>query len=166
MANNGPLKDIECFKPQLTRKSELGEALRVLEEGLAYDEECTITADDMELELEMDKIIERDHHLVEMNQKLREKLTQRIEVIKSVLDRDYDELMEDIKNKTQKKMIGDYMHILEEDQPDIVMIQKDENEDGIGFISLTMSTEGEPIPRAMPDWMLTATLTRDNRLIR
>ena len=52
----------------------------------------------------MDKIIERDHHLVEMNQKLREKLTQRIEVIKSVLDRDYDELMEDIKNKTKQML--------------------------------------------------------------
>ena len=166
MANNGPLKDIECFKPQMTQQSELGEALRVLEEGLAYDEECTITADDMDMELEVDKIIERDQHLVEMNQKLREKLTQRIETIKSVLDKDYDELIEDVKNKSQKKMIGDYLRVMEEDQPEIVLIQKDENDQGIGFISLTMGTDGEPIPRAMPDWMLTATLTRDNRLIR
>ena len=128
MANNGPLKDIECFKPQITQQSELGEALRVLEEGLAYDEECTITADDMDMELEVSKIIERDQHLVKMNQKLREKLTHRIETIKSVLDKDYDELMEDVKNKSQKKMIGDYLRIMEEDQPEIVLIQKDEND--------------------------------------
>ena len=102
MANNGPLKDLECFKPHLTRQSELGELLRVLEEGLQYDEECTITAKDMEMELETDKIVERDIHLCEMNQKLRDKLTNRIETIRGVLDKDYEELMEDIKNKTKK----------------------------------------------------------------
>ena len=166
MANNGPLKDLECFIPPIDRKSEFNDALRVLEEKLAYDEESTVTERDMDLELEMEGIIERDVHLCEMNRTLRDRLSNRIHTIKNVADKDYEELMEDFRNKSQKKMIGDYMRLTEEESPDIVLIQKDENEGGIGFISLTLDHEGTPIPRAMPEWMLTATLTRDNRLVR
>ena len=74
MSNNGPLKDKENFQPGMSRKSELGETLRVLKESMEYDEENTVTQADMELELDTDKIIERDVHVVEMNGKLREKL--------------------------------------------------------------------------------------------
>ena len=55
---------------------------------------------------------------------------------------------------------------MEEESPGMVFIQRDKNEGGIGFIALTLDSEGSPIPRAMPTWMLTATLTRDQRLIR
>lgn len=170
MSNKGPLKDRECFIPPITRESELRETLRVLEENLAYDEEHTITPEDLEVEfdteIEVDKIVERDVHVCEMNRKLREKLTHRIGTIQNVLDKDYDELMEEFKGKSKKKFIGDFIRLMEEESPEMVFIQRDENEGGIGFIALTLDSEGSPIPRAMPTWMLTATLTRDQRLIR
>ena len=56
--------------------------------------------------------------------------------------------------------------MMEEEAHEVVLIQKCQNEDGIGFIALTVDKDGEPIPRAMPEWMLNATLSRDNRLIR
>ena len=166
MSNNGPLKDQENFKPGMSRKSELGEALRVLKESLEYDEEQTVTPSDMDMELDYDKIVERDVHVVEMNAQLREKLSNRINTIESVVDKDFQELMEKLQFNSKKKMVGDYTRLMEEENHEVVMIQKLENEDGIGFISLTLDDNGEPIPRAMPEWMLNATLTRDNRLIR
>ena len=63
-------------------------------------------------------------------------------------------------------MIGEYTKLMEEEKHEVVLIQELENEDGIGFISLTVNDDGEPIPRAMPDWMLNATLIRDKRLVR
>ena len=166
MSNSGPLKDAENFKPGMSRKSELGEALRVLKESLAYDEENTVTQADMDMELDTDRIIERDVHVVEMNGQLREKLYNRMTTIENVMDKDFEELMETLKHNSKKKMIGDYTRMMEEEKHDVVLIQQLENDEGIGFISLTVNEEGEPIPRAMPDWMLNATLARDNRLIR
>ena len=108
MSNKGPLKDRECFIPPITRESELREVLRVLEKNLAYDEEHTITSEDLEVEfdteLDVDKIVERDVHVCEMNRKLREKLTHRIGTIQNVLDKNYNELMEEFKEKSKKKI--------------------------------------------------------------